>query len=89
MAEAWKEKAACRGIPVIEVLPIICFNKCPVRKECLAYALKTADWHRDITYDPHLVLGGYLAKQRYKAMKETGFRAARAFDLLLQTEAKG
>ncbi len=86
MAEHWKREAACRGIPPLEVYPVVCFDECPVRKECLAYALRSGDWHRDVTYDPHLVWGGYLPNQRRTAMKETGFRAARAFTLLVEAE---
>lgn len=86
MADNWVTDAACRGYPPDQVLPIMCFNKCPVRHECLANALTSADWHRDITYDPHLVWGGYHAVARHKVMKETGFRAGRAFDLLLERE---
>ena len=89
MTEDWKTRAECRGLPVLQVLPVLCFNECSVRKECLNHALTSGDWHRDVTYDPHLVWGGYHPGERHKVMKETGFRAAKAFELLIERENHG
>ncbi len=89
MSSTWRNKAACKGIPAEEILPIICFNRCPVRKECLMEALQDSDWHRGISYEPHLVWGGHSANARYTAMNATGFRPKLAYKVLLERENNG
>ena len=56
MPEAWRARAACRGVPTALFFTdppsgtaVVLCSRCPVRAECLAYALA----------DPHLV--GYWA----------------------------
>ena len=89
MSDDWINKAACKGIAAEEVLPIICYNRCPVRKDCLKEALQNSDWHRGISYEPHLVWGGHTANSRQTAMDATGFRSKLAYKFLLEREKNG
>ena len=86
MDSLWRTKAACRGTAAENILPVLCFNACPVRKQCLREALDESDWHRGVTYEPYYVWGGHSASARFAAMQDTGFRAANAFDLLIGKE---
>ena len=86
MSKPWRHKASCRGTPAEDILPALCFNACPVRKDCLTEALEESDWHRGVTYEPYYVWGGHSASARFAAMQDTGFRAAKAFDLLIGKE---
>ena len=89
MSKPWRHKALCRGPPAEDVLPALCFNACPVRKDCLKEALEESDWHRGVTYEPYHVWGGYPAATRFAVMRETGFRARQAFNLLIEREKNG
>lgn len=91
----WYPQAACKGIPAGDVTKEICFDGCPVRKNCLTYALCVGDWfnkygqrvdHNLDFYMPSLVWGGHSGYEREKAMKATGYTPTRALDLLVKSE---
>jgi hypothetical protein len=81
----WYSQAACKGIPAGEVTRDICFDGCPVRDNCLAYALCVGDWFNNF-YMPALVWGGYSGYEREKAMKATGYKSTAAHKLLTENE---
>ena len=81
----WYSQAACKGIPAGEVTRDICFDGCPVRDNCLAYALCVGDWFNNF-YMPALVWGGYSGYEREKAMKATGYKPTAAHKLLIENE---
>lgn len=81
----WYPQAACKGIPAGDVTKDICFDGCPVRTNCLTYALCVGDWFNNF-YMASLVWGGHSGYEREKAMKATEYRSAKAFDLLKENE---
>ena len=81
----WYSQAACKGIPAGEVTRDICFDGCPVKDNCLAYALCVGDWFNNF-YMPALVGGGYSGYEREKAMKATGYKPTAAHKLLIENE---
>ena len=64
----WFDGAACKGLMAGTVHEQICWEECPVREQCLAYAMGVADWI-GTAYMPHLVWGGYSGYAREMAMK--------------------
>ena len=81
----WYSQAACKGIPAGEVTRDICFDGCPGKDNCLAYALCVGDWFNNF-YMPALVWGGYSGYEREKAMKATGYKPTAAHKLLIENE---
>ena len=81
----WYSQAACKGIPAGEVTRDICFDGCPVKDNCLAYALCVGDWFNNF-YMPALVWGGYSGYEREKAMKATGYKPTAGHKLLIENE---
>lgn len=80
-APYWFDRAACKGLMAGAVDESICWEECPVREQCLAYAMGVADWI-GTAYMPHLVWGGYSAYARELSMKEAGYNVTQAVNLL-------
>ena len=59
----WFDGAACKELMAGTVHEQICWEECPVREQCLAYAMGVADWI-GTAYMPHLVWGGYSGYAR-------------------------
>tara|TARA_B100000287_G_scaffold20056_1_gene20026 strand:- start:610 stop:897 length:288 start_codon:yes stop_codon:yes gene_type:complete len=83
----WYSKAKCTGLPIEYITIEFCWN-CPVRANCLEYALKDADWF-DGSYMPSHIWGGYTSNERKKAMKETGYRYQIAYEQLINDPDRG
>ena len=77
----WFNRAACKGLMAGSVYEELCWEECPVREHCLAYAMGVADWIGN-AYMPHLVWGGYTGYAREQVMKETRYHVADAVNLL-------
>ena len=77
----WFDRAACKGLMAGTVHEQLCWEECPVREQCLAYAMGVADWIGH-AYMPHLVWGGYTGYAREQAMKLTRYNEPEAVDLV-------
>ena len=73
----WFDRAACKGLLAGTVYEEICWEECPVREQCLAYAMGVADWI-GTAYMPHLVWGGYSGYAREQAMRKTDYNVTQA-----------
>lgn len=82
MTEEWRNKAACADADIDLFFPVSNQNnaydagrqycaRCPVRTECLDYALRSGSWHG--------LYGGMTPNQRQAEARRTGIKK-RAYD---------
>ncbi len=83
----WYAEARCTGLPVGYLTVSFCWE-CPVRANCLEYALEEADWF-DGSYMPSHVWGGYTGNERKNAMAGTGYRYRLAYEQLINDPERG